>query len=288
MCAVGRASSSGESFTFAVVGRNEAKTLTGMVAQAQEAARPGDRVCFVDSASEDESVAIASELGIEVIQAPRGKGRAMAQAFERCETRYLCFLDADLFYWTTNIPAALRAAATSTGAHMTIANFSEGRRRVITPALYWPLVDALFADYGRQCDPIPLSGLRVIDAALPIGPLPGGYGAETHLNLSFGHAGRHIAITDIGDVRGPLRGYSNVVEVAIAVVEAILDFAVVTGRIDPELRSHWYLWADEVIESLARVPPPGAPDEHFLATLRAVASRPFPPASSGRPVAEHT
>jgi hypothetical protein len=63
----------------------------------------------------------------------------MAEALQRCQTRYLCFIDADLHYWTTNIPAARRAvAATSSGAHMTVASFSDGRRRVITPALYWP------------------------------------------------------------------------------------------------------------------------------------------------------
>ena len=283
MCAVGSTSSGGESFTFAVVGRNEAKTLAGVVAEAQEAARPGDRVCFVDSASEDESVLVASELGVEVIRAPRGKGRAMAEALQRCETRYLCFIDADLYQWATNIAAALRAAAISSGAHMTVACFNDGRRRVITPALYWPLVDALFGDYGRLCDPNPLSGLRVVDATVPIGPLPVGYGAETYLNLSFGHTGRQIAITNIGALRGPLRGYSNVVEVATAVAEAILDFAVATGRIDPEQRPQWYLWANHVIESFASVPPPGASDEHFLATVRAASSRPFPPASNGRP-----
>jgi hypothetical protein len=67
-----------------------------------------------------------------------------------------------------------------------------------------------------------LSGVRVIDATLPIGSLPGGYGVETYLNLSFGHAGRHIAVTDIGDLRGSLRADSNMVEVAVAVAEAIL------------------------------------------------------------------
>ncbi len=47
-----------QDFTFAVVGRNEAERLAGMVGLALEAAQPGDRVWFVDSASEDESIAV--------------------------------------------------------------------------------------------------------------------------------------------------------------------------------------------------------------------------------------
>ncbi len=46
-----------------------------------------------------------------MIAAPRGKGRAMTAALERCDSGYICFLDGDLFDWTVNIPAALRAAA---------------------------------------------------------------------------------------------------------------------------------------------------------------------------------
>jgi hypothetical protein len=248
-----------------------------VLAQAREAARPGDRVWFVDSASEDQSASIALGLGYEVIHARRGKGRAVATALERCETRYLCLVDGDLYHWTTNIPCALRDAALSSGAHMVIANFTDGRRWVITPALYWPLVDALFPEHGRRCDPIPLSGLRVIDTTLPIGSLPGGYGLETHLNLSFAVAGRRISVTDIGAIRSPLRSYANIVEMATEVADAILGFAVASRRIDAEQRPRWDRWTSDLIEVLAQTPPPGAPDEQFLARLRSTASRPFPP-----------
>ncbi len=275
------AQSSGECFTFAVIGRDEGRTLAGVVAQARAAVRPGDTVCFVDSASSDASAVIARGLGIEVVPAPPGKGRAIAAALERCETRYLCCIDADLFHWTVNIPAALRAATVASGAEMVVAAFTDGRRRVIMLAIYWPLVDALLPGYGRRCDPTPLSGLRVLDTSIPIGPLPHGYGVETHLNLSFAAAGRRIAVTDIGAIRGPLRSYANIPEMAEAVARAILDFAVACARLEPELRSQWDAWAHAVIDVIAAQPPPGAPDEAFLATLAAAAARPLPPVGVG-------
>lgn len=276
MCAVPESQSSGESFTFAVIGRDEAATLAGVVSEAQSAADPGDHLCFVDSASADDSAAIARGLGIEVIPAPPGKGHAVAAALHHCQTRYLCCLDADLFRWTTNVPAALRSATVETQAEMVVAAFTDGRRRVVMPAIYWPLVDVLFSDYGRQCDPTPLSGLRVLDTTVPIGPLPGGYGVETHLNLSFAAAGRQIAITDVGDLRGPLRGYTNIAEMAQAVATAILDFAVTAGRLEPAVRPAWDRWTDTVIDVIAGQPPPGAPDEEFLATLHSAVATPLP------------
>jgi hypothetical protein len=266
-------------FTFVVVGRDEAARLAGMVGLAQEAAGPGDRVWFVDSASEDDSIAVARELGIdEVIEAPAGKGRAMAVALDRCQSGYICFLDADWFEWTVNVPALLRAEALRTGADMVVGVYADDRRRVIQPNLYWPLVDALFPDYGRLCDPAPMSGMRVIDAALVRKPLPPGYGIETYLNLTFGAAGREIATAEIGVLRGPLRGYTNVPESALAVTSEILQFAVGCGRLDAALRPAWDRWVEAVLDAIGVPPPPGAPDEDYLATVAAAAERPLPPA----------
>jgi glucosyl-3-phosphoglycerate synthase len=275
------APSSGECFTFAVIGRDEARTLARVIGQARAAARPGDVVCFVDSASADDFAVIARGLGIDVIPAPPGKGRAIAAALERCTTRYICCIDADLYHWTLNIPAALRAATVASDAEMVVAAFTDGRRRVIMPAIYWPLIDALLPEYGRRCDPTPLSGLRVLDSTVPIGPLPSGYGVETHLNLSFAAAGRRITVTDIGAIRGPLRSYVNIPEMAEAVARTILDFAVAATRLDADLRPDWDDWTNAVIEVIAGQPPPGADDDAFLEALAATAARPLPPVGAG-------
>jgi glucosyl-3-phosphoglycerate synthase len=272
-------------FTYAVVGRNEAAHLGDMVGLAQQAAEPEDQVWFVDSASEDDSIAVARGLGVdEVIDAPVGKGRAMAVALDRCGSGYICFLDADWFEWTANAPALLRAEALRTGADMVVGVYSDDRRRVIQPYLYWPLVDALFPDYGRVCDPTPLSGMRVIDATLVRKPLPPGYGVETYLNLTFAAAGCKIAIADLGFLRGPLRGYTNVQESAIAVTTEILNFAVLSGRLDAAQRPQWDRWIGHVLSAIGVPPLPGAPDGEHLAAVAAAAARPLPPARATDPV----
>jgi glucosyl-3-phosphoglycerate synthase len=273
-------------FTFAVVGRNEAPRLAGMVGLAQQAAIHDDRVWFVDSASEDDSIAVARSLGVEVLEAPAGKGRAMAVAIDRCDSEYICFLDADLFHWTLNVPAVLRAEAVRTGAGMIVGAYRDDRRRVILPYLYWPLVDALFPDFGRACGPTAMSGMRVIDAALVLKPLPPGYGAETYLNLTFAAAGHEIVVADIGDLRGPLRGYANVQESAIAATTEILNFAVRSGRLDTTRRPDWERWLGHVLDAIGVPPPPGAPDEEYLAAVAAAAARPLPAARATEPAGE--
>jgi glucosyl-3-phosphoglycerate synthase len=265
-------------FTFAVVGRNESTRLAGMVGLAQQAARPGDRVWFVDSASRDDSIAVARRLGVEVIEAPIGKGRAMAAVVDQCDTDYICFLDADWFEWTVEVPAVLRAEAISTGAGMVVGAYVDDRRRLIQPYVYWPLVDALFPDYGRLCDPTPLSGMRVIDPALVRKPLPLGYGVETYLNLTFASVGHEIAVVDLGALRGPLRDYGNVQEVGLVAATEILDFAVGCGRLDRAQRPAWDLWVARVLEAIGLPPLPGEPDEAYLAAVAATAAHPLPQA----------
>jgi glycosyltransferase involved in cell wall biosynthesis len=273
----------GAPFTFAVVGRDEEKTLARVIEQAREAAIPGDRVWFVDSGSRDRSVAVARRLGVEVIHAPEGKGRAVAVAIDRCDPGYICLLDADLTEWTTNIPATLRAAAVATGADMVVGDFRNERRRMITPSIYVPLVDALFPDYQGLHAGTPLSGLRALNASIPIGEAPGGYGIETHLNLAVAAAGGSIAVAELGYVRDPLRDYANVEEVGGEVIAAILDFAVAMGRLDTELRSSWEGWAHDVLTVMVRNPPTHTSEDELRAMLDAVSSRPLPPARTRDP-----
>ena len=91
--------------------------------------------------------------------------------------------------------------------------------------IYWPLVDALFPGVGRRCDPVPLSGLRVMATGLEPDGLPEGYGVETYLDLTLAASGARIASADLGWVQDPLRGYGNLKVVGEAVITTILDFA---------------------------------------------------------------
>ncbi len=265
----------GRPFTFAVIGHNESANLAGALAQAFDAAEDGDRVCFIDSASTDTSAEIAASLGAEVIVAPLGKGRAMATALSHCRDGYICFIDADLEYSSSNIPAALRAATVASGADMVIGDYETERRRSVTPAIYRPLVGALFpsAAHFKQ----PLSGFRALNAELELGEWPPGYGIETHLNLVLVAAGRSVATTDLGFYRGPLRGYANVPAIGRDVAAAILDFAEEQELLDRAARPGWDSWVFDVIAAIEAQPPVEASDEEYLAALDALAARPLPP-----------
>src|SRR2546423_11114885 len=118
-----------EAITFAVVGHNEADYLARSIGQAAEAARDGDRLLFVDGASTDGSAELALSLGAEVVEAPLGKGSAVAAALARCETAYLCLIDGDIEHSERNIPLTLRDALVDEPAHMILGDFDwRGRR----------------------------------------------------------------------------------------------------------------------------------------------------------------
>jgi glucosyl-3-phosphoglycerate synthase len=267
----------GEGFTFAVVGRNEAATLPTALGFALDAAQGDDQVWFVDSGSTDASAQIAADLGAEVVPGPVGKGRAMQVAFDRCTAGHLIFLDADYEWSERNIPAEIRAEAVRTDADMVVGTYDEaGRRRVVMPGVYHPLVGALAPEALEHID-IALSGFRAVRPHVLRSPLPPGYGAETHLNLEATFGGDRVVSCPVGGFRGSLRGYTNIPAILDDVAAAILDSAIRHGRLEQSARSVWDGWVDGVRELVADQPPPGADDVGFSERLATLATRPLPP-----------
>lgn len=265
-------------FTFAAIGHNEAETLAIPLACAHEAAEPGDHVWFVDSASDDGSAELARSCGVTVIEAPLGKGRAMAVARERCDDDFLVFFDADMIETQHNIPKLLREGAVARDVDMLIGAYEEpARRMTITPGIYRPLAQVLFPEVLAQDITVAFSGFRVLRTSFDFGAFPDGYGVETSLNVHVTLSGGTIASVPVGWFRGDLREYRNVVPVAADAAQALLDLAVAHGRLAPAARSAWEDWIGETIELLGRQPPPGADDEAFFDELDRLAARPAPP-----------
>jgi glucosyl-3-phosphoglycerate synthase len=267
-----------EPVNFAVVGHNEAATLLGVLDQALAAARGGDEVWFVDSASSDRSVELAASRGVEVVRAPLGKGRAVAAAIDRCRDGWLCLLDADAVESRQDVALRLREAAAAGGADMVVGvpDHRDRTRRSVTPAVYLPLVRALFPEVPAI--ERPLSGLRALRAGLELGELPPGYGVEAHLNLQLAATGGTIASCPLGPYRGLVRGYANVATIAADVAAAVLDQAVAHGRIHAGGRSPWGAWAAEVVAVIADQPAEDADDADYLRRLAVAAARPLPDA----------
>jgi glycosyltransferase involved in cell wall biosynthesis len=268
-------------FTFAVVGRDEAATLGRVLEMAFAAARPGDAVWFVDSASADDSARLAAAAGAEVVAAPAGKGRAIAAALARCREGRLVLLDADLEHAEHNLAVLLRdAALADPGAAMVVGEVApRSKRSSVSPFLYQPLATALFpeAPVLRK----PLSGFRVLDAERDHGAVPDGYGAEAHLNLEVAATGGRVHRCELGPYRGPLRGYAHIPVLAADVAAAVLDAAEVHGRLAGGERPAWDEWAAGVLRVIGAQPRPGAAEEEYFERLRAAAARPLPVAAKG-------
>jgi glycosyltransferase involved in cell wall biosynthesis len=264
-------------FTFAVVGHDEVETLPYAIEMAKGAAEPGDAVWFVDSASTDRSAEVARSLGVDVVSAPLGKGRAMQVAMDRCRDGYICFVDADYERSEFNIPAKLREVADSGAYDMVVGAFHEPtRRRTLTPALYVPLLRYLFPEVETAAELVPLSGFRVVRVGFDVGRLPAGYGVEAYLNIETTLRAGRVLVCPVGWFQGDLRGYSNVVEVGRDVCDAILELAAVRHRIDREDRPAWDAWVNAILDVIGSQPPVGAPDAEFMTRLRHLAQSPMP------------
>jgi glucosyl-3-phosphoglycerate synthase len=264
--------------TFAVVGHNEAGILSNAVRQALEAASPGDRVWFVDSASTDGSAAVAAALGVEVVRAPLGKGRAIVAAMGLCETKYICLLDADIEQSESNIPLTLRRALDVEPADMIVADFDWPARRSwgAMRGVYFPLVGALFPEAADRFGRIPFSGFRLLRTDLPLDAVPPGFAVETYLNLFCTLEGLRTRVIDVGVYDGPERPK---LDLGREVGDLILDMAVADGRLDAGLRPLWDAWLEGVMEVLRDRPLDGASAAGHLERVLAAAARPMPRAS---------
>jgi hypothetical protein len=265
------------------VGHDEAASLRYSLEQALEAALPGEDVWFVDSGSTDDSLELAASLTPRVLEAPLGKGRAIAAVLERCRRGYLCLLDADLTESETNIPIALRGATAGGAVDMLVGEFHwPQRRRSVVPGIYVPIVGGLFPEVLRAVPYRPTSGFRVLNAELELGTLPPGYGVETHLNVVLTTAGAAIATVPIGRISGPVPSLGHMPRLGRDVATAALDLAVEAGRLAPSDRGAWERWVETVLEVVARQPPVGEPDEEFQRELDEAVSRPLPDSGAVR------
>jgi glucosyl-3-phosphoglycerate synthase len=259
--------------TYAVVGHNEAALLANALEQALVARRPGEPVWFVDSASTDGSGELARSLGAELVGAPLGKGSAVATAVERCETRYMCVIDADLERTTHNVPATLREALERTGADMVVGEFEwyEKPFRPTTTTIWDPLTGSLFPEAVASVPRVPLSGFRVFDLELAREPLPAGFGLEVHLNIVGSLDGRRTATADIGVYRGTVRPNP---ELPAEIARAILDLAVARGRLAASARPLWDEWLEPILRLIGETTPD---DTERRRMLDDAAARPLPP-----------
>jgi glucosyl-3-phosphoglycerate synthase len=267
--------------TFAILGHDEADTVSRIIAMARAAVQPGDRVIFVDSASTDGSAEVARACGAEVFAAPLGKGAAMRVAIEEATGDWVCFLDADVLAAAVNIPAVLRARAVEASANPgsvahVLGDFSEPESILSnTVGIYAPLVAGLFPEIAGRLGSKPLTGFRAVRRDLLPRDLPDGYGVEAHLNIAVAMAGGTAAVVDVGRFSGKFKPHRSMGrEIAAAVLDAAERF----GRLAPSARPAWEAWVDGVVAVISRDRGAAADRAAYLRRLAAAASRPLPSA----------
>jgi glucosyl-3-phosphoglycerate synthase len=220
-----------------------------------------------------------------VVRAPLGKGRAVALTLERCDSEYVCFVDADIERSSVNIPRALREAIAAEQLDMVVGDiYWPGELFPYTRlGIYEPLVRELFPEALERTGRHPFSGFRALRPDLPVASLPRGFAVEAYLNVLCATTGRRIGVLDVGVYEGPVRLKPGL---GFEVAEAILDLAEEHGRLDPRLRPRWDAWVDRVMAVIDSQPLNGRPDAHYRARLAAAAARPLPASSPVAPLEE--
>lgn len=261
--------------TFAIVCHDEADTVASVVHYSRAAAQPGDVVVVVDSASVDDTAAVARDAGALVLPAPIGKGAAMAEACARLTTEWICFLDGDLVAAERNIAAVLAAEVRRGGTVQVVGDFDDGLRAVLTntDGFYRPLVAGLFPEVSGAFGSKDLTGFRAIRRDAIVTPLPPHFGVEAHLNITTTLTSGPPRVVPLGLFTGKLK--VNLTRTR-EITGTLLDLAVRYGRLSPEARPAWEAWVDEVLRvSLAWRPETDAGT--YSAQLMRAASRPLPP-----------
>lgn len=272
-------------FTFAVVGRDESERLATAIGQARAAAHDADEIWFVDSGSVDGSPELAASLGARVVEAPSGKGRAIARALREVTTEYVVLLDADIDRPTPNIPLALRKVVERTGADLVVAEFDEPKMQLrhTTRYVWGPLVARLFPEAHQRFGCTPLSGFRALRAGQDLGRIPPGFAVEAHINLAVAAAGGAVELAEVGAYWGPVRPKTRL---GSEVGAAVLDHAERLGRLDSEMRPRWDRWVEAIVLIVVEGPPAAGDaaspsnlaEPGYVARLEAAVSRPLPPA----------
>lgn len=240
---------------------------------------------FVDSASLDQSVQIAVDCGVDVIEAPLGKGRAMRRALAACETEYLCFIDADIHDSERNIPRELAKAVRAGDRTMVVGEFTDVTPGILsnTIGIYEPLIATLVPEAAGRFGSRPLTGFRIINTTVEWGRLPPGFGVETHLNIFASQHDRSSTCTqDIGEYQGR---FLYKPKMGLEIAKPILDWAQSNGRLDPAARSAWDAWVAVVVAHISTFHGQPSMRVAFRKRLLELAARPLPPAHAAAPAA---
>jgi Glycosyl transferase family 2 len=199
--------------------RDEAKNVGSLLEVLRQ--EPETRITVVDSASSDETAAVARATGARVIREGRaGKGFAAIAGLLACDAGPVFLCDADVSGVAPRTVKALCHLAQDRRAP--VARLAIGRApddAPVTTLVGRPFLAALgFAEVAE-----PLGGLVVVDRDFVLEQhLPGGWGFDVALTVAALAARREVPELPVTGVRHRSKDISAYVEMAEEVVRALL------------------------------------------------------------------
>ena len=237
---------------------NEAATVDDIVGEAFRALgalNADGEVIVAASGCTDDTAEVAANAGARVIEAPIGKGAAVAAGVRACRADLICLTDADVRYFGDAPLAAILIAPIMRGlADATIADLPW---RPVYPHMWMygffaPLTGRLFPELLSQAGTTPWSGQRAAVRALWPDNLPDGFAVDLALTLHWHAQGARLRPVLADDWTNPQRPKTGLIQQEFAM---LVDYAVDCGRLTPRARSALERWFDDVYRLMAAYRP---------------------------------
>jgi glycosyltransferase involved in cell wall biosynthesis len=245
---------------------NEAATVGDVVGEAFRALRvlnaEGEAIVAASGCTDD-TAQVAASAGAKVIEAPIGKGAAIAAGIQACRADLICLIDADLRYFGDVPLAAILIAPIMRGiADATIADLYW---RPVYPQMWLhgffaPLAGRLLPELLPQAGMTPWSGQRAAVRALWPDNLPDGFSVDLALLLHWHAQGARLHPVVCDDWTNPQRPKTELIQQEFGL---LVDYAIQCGRLAPGARPALERWFDDVYRLMAAYRPEVDDPEKF-------------------------
>lgn len=237
---------------------NEAATVGEVVSDAFSALHvlnTEGEVIVAASGCTDQTAKVAREAGARVVEAPTGKGSAIAAGIQACESGIICLIDGDFRYFGPVPLAAILVAPVMHGlADATVADLYW---RPVYPHMWLhgffaPLVGQLFPELLPQVGTTPWSGQRAAVRNLWPDNLPGGFTVDLALLLHWHAKGARMRPVLADDWTNPQRPKTDLLRKEF---DMVADYAVECGRVGTHERAALERWFDDLYKLMAAYRP---------------------------------
>lgn len=241
------------SVSVVIPAHNEEVSVAQVIADARAGLEsldvPGD-ITVCASGCTDLTADVAAEAGAAVVEAPKGKGAAIAAGLEATSGEIVCLIDGDLQYFG---PTPLSA--------LLVQPLLDGVADAVVSDLYWrplypqlwlhgffvPLAGLVFPEMVAKVGTTPWSGQRAALRSLWPSTLPTDFTVDLHLLLHWNRHALRMRPVLADDWTNPQRPKPRLMTDELAV---LLDWALADGRIEESqlpLIREWHVQVNSVM-----------------------------------------